>query len=150
MDKKKILVVEDDNVLRDVLLEKLSRNGYDYRGAENGVVAMEKVVQYHPDLILLDILMPEKGGMEVLEELHNDAELSKIPVIVISNSGQPVEIERARELGAKAFLIKAVFEPSEVLEKIEKVLSGADLSGEFDTLKIFSPLPHLESNPEGN
>ncbi len=123
MEKKKILVVEDDNVLRNVLVEKLSKNGYESIGAEDGVVAIEKILAWKPDLILLDILMPKKNGIEVLEELSKDVELSKIPVIIISNSGRPAEIERALELGARGILVKAVFEPNEVLEKIEKVLT---------------------------
>ena len=141
MDTKKILVVEDDSVLRDVLMEKLLKSGYAVEGAEDGLVALEKIAQYQPDLILLDILMPKKDGMQVLKEMHEDAAMSHIPVIVISNSGQPVEIARARELGAKAFLVKAVFEPSEVLEKIEKVLSGALMDGEdeFAGMTTYEP-----------
>ncbi len=124
MEKKKILVVEDDNILRDVLMEKLTKNDYESMGAENGIVAMEKILTWKPDLILLDILMPKKDGIEVLEDLSKDMELSKIPVIIISNSGRPAEIKRALELGARDILIKAVFEPKEVLEKIEKILKG--------------------------
>lgn len=123
MSNKKILVVEDDIVLRDVLTEKLIQSGYDTTAAADGVEAMEMVQSYQPDLILLDILMPRKGGMEVMEELNANPTFKKIPVIIISNSGQPVEIERARHLGAKDFLIKAVFDPGEVLEKVAGVLS---------------------------
>lgn len=144
MEKKKILVVEDDNVLRDVLLQKLLKSGYDALGAEDGMVAMEKIAEYKPDLILLDILMPKKDGLEVLEDLHRDEAMQKIPVIIISNSGQPVEIARARELGARAFLIKAVFEPSEVLEKVERVLAGDSLADEFEGVKTFMPTPSDE------
>ena len=141
MEKKKILVVEDDNVLRDVLLQKLLKNNYDAMGAEDGMVAMEKIASYKPDVILLDILMPKKDGLEVLEEIHADEEMKKIPVIIISNSGQPVEIERARELGARAFLVKAVFEPSEVLDKVARVLNGESLADEFEGVKTFISEP---------
>lgn len=119
---KKILIVEDDVVLREVLAEKLSQKGYEVTSVEDGEVALREIHKQKPDLILLDILMPRKGGMEVMEDLSKDDELNKIPIIVISNSGQPVEVQRARELGAKEFLIKAVFDPNEVLEKVEKVL----------------------------
>lgn len=122
-NKKRIIIVEDDNVLRDVLSQKLEKSGYVVDRAEDGMVAMERIKEVRPDMILLDILMPRKSGMEVLEELHSDPELKNIPVIVISNSGQPVEIVRARELGARDFLIKAVFGPSEVLEKVQRVLA---------------------------
>ncbi len=122
MESKRILVVEDDVVLREVLTEKLDQKGYKVSSVEDGEVALQEIYRQKPDLILLDILMPRKGGMEVMEELHEDPELSGIPIIVISNSGQPVEVQRAKELGAKEFLIKAVFDPNEVLEKVQKVL----------------------------
>lgn len=129
MESKRILVVEDDAVLREILTEKLDQKGYEVLSVEDGEVALQEIYKQKPDLILLDILMPRKGGMEVMEELHKDLELSKIPIIVISNSGQPVEVQRAKELGAKEFLIKAVFDPNEVLEKVQKVLkeTGAEV-----------------------
>lgn len=122
-DKKRIVLAEDDNVLRNILADKLERSGYLVDRAEDGVVALEKIRVKRPDCILLDILMPRKGGIEVLEELHTDENLKNIPIVIISNSGQPVEIKRAQELGAREFLIKAVFDPNEVLEKVERVLS---------------------------
>lgn len=122
-DKKRIIIVEDDAVLRDVLFEKLTKSGYIVDKAEDGVIAMEKIHAAKPDCVLLDILMPRKGGIEVLEDLHADPAFRDIPVIIISNSGQPVEIRRAQELGAREFLIKAVFDPNEVLEKVERVLA---------------------------
>jgi CheY-like chemotaxis protein len=126
MLNKKILIVEDDAVLRDVLKEKLLQKGYEVSTVGDGELAMQAIVKDKPDLMLLDILMPRKGGMEVMEEMHNDPVLSTIPVIVISNSGQPVEIRRAKELGAREFLIKAVFDPKEVIEKVKKVLGGGE------------------------
>ncbi len=125
-NKKRIIIVEDDAVLRDVLSEKLEKNGYIVDRAEDGVIAMEKIRAVRPDMVLLDILMPRMGGIEVLEQLHADPLLKSIPVIVISNSGQPVEIKRAQELGAREFLVKAVFEPNEVLEKVRNILAEDD------------------------
>jgi len=135
MQNKKILIIEDDNVLREMLTEKLTQHGYNTSVAGDGIVGMDKIKNEKPDLILLDILMPKKTGMEVLEELHVDDVLKTIPVIVISNSGQPVEIQRARELGAKEFLIKAAFSPSEILEKVKQVLQQEtkDLFGDHST-----------------
>jgi len=122
MKKQKILIVEDDYVLREVLVEKMEQSGYDVDGAEDGEVGLMKMKENTPDIVLLDILMPKKDGMQVLREMHESETLSKIPVIIISNSGQPVEVEEARALGARDFLIKAVFDPAEVLEKVKGVL----------------------------
>lgn len=121
-EQKRILIAEDDAVLRDVLAGKLVKSGYIVDRAEDGVIAIEKIKEMRPDCVLLDILMPRKSGIEVLEEMHKDPELQKIPAIIISNSGQPVEIKRAQELGARDFLIKAVFDPNEVLEKVRRIL----------------------------
>ena len=111
-----------------MLAEKLQGSGYIVDTAQDGVVAMEKIHAIKPDCVLLDILMPRKSGIEVLEDLHADENLRNIPVIIISNSGQPVEIQRAQELGAREFLIKAVFDPNEVLEKVRRVLAGAAMA----------------------
>jgi DNA-binding response OmpR family regulator len=151
MEKKKILVVEDDSVLRDVLLAKLIKTGYAASGAEDGEVAMEAMKKERPDLVLLDILMPKKDGMQVMEEMNATESLRGIPIIVISNSGQPVEIERAKNLGAKDFLIKAVFEPNEVLEKVNAILGNTQApSDESKPDASAVPSAHGSQQPAGN
>lgn len=130
-NQQKILVVEDDTLLRDVLADKLAKNGFEALRAEDGIVALEVMGKTRPDLVLLDVLMPRKGGMEVLEDMSRDALLKDIPVIIISNSGQPVEMERARTLGARDFLIKAVFDPNEVLDKVRRVLEHPDVQQDW-------------------
>jgi len=117
---KKILLIEDEEIMIDLLQRKLTQEGYEIsvtRDGEEGLKAMREV---KPDLILLDIIMPKMGGFEVMEEMQKDKTLAKIPVIVISNSGQPVEIDRAQKLGAKDWLIKTEFDPQEVVEKVVK------------------------------
>ena len=118
----KILIAEDDETLGSILAEKIKRSGYETFLAKNGQEALDILVAEKPDLLLLDILMPIKNGMEVLEEMHEKGYIKKVPVIVISNSGQPVEIERAKELGVEDFLIKTSFDPEDVLEKVANVL----------------------------
>ena len=101
---------------------KLEKEGYKVSVARDGVEGLEKMKDEWPDLILLDIVMPRMSGLEVMEEMRKDKELIKIPVIVISNSGQPVELDRAKQLGARDWLIKTEFDPKEVLDKIKKHL----------------------------
>ena len=108
---KKILLIEDEKIMVNLLEKKLTREGYDVSVAWDGEEGLAKMKESKPDLILLDIIMPKIGGFEVMEEVSKDKELKKIPIIIISNSGQPVELERAKELGVKDWLIKTEFDP---------------------------------------
>lgn len=117
---KKILIIEDEEIILDLLEKKLSREGYEISSAMDGEAGLRMMRTSKPDLILLDIIMPKMGGFEVMEEMQKDQELKKIPIIVVSNSGQPVEVGRAQALGAKDWLIKTIFDPQEVLDKVVK------------------------------
>ncbi len=124
MENKKILIVEDEGVLLEVLQKKLSQDGYSVFVARDGEEGVLKVKETLPDLILLDILMPKKDGFQVIEELQQDKKLAKIPVIIISNSGQTVEIEKAQKMGVKDYLVKTEFDPQEVSEKVAQFFVG--------------------------
>ncbi|MFH1643287.1 MAG: response regulator [Patescibacteria group bacterium] len=117
---KKILCIEDDEVMINLISRKLSQEGYEVHIARDGVEGLEMIKTVKPDLILLDIVMPRMDGMEVMEKINEDEEMKKIPIVIISNSGQPVEIKRIKELGAKDWLIKTEFDPKEVIEKVVK------------------------------
>jgi len=119
---KKILLIEDEELIIKLLSKKLAAIGYDVSLAMNGQEGIEKMKQNIPDLVLLDIVMPRMGGFEVMTEMKKDEKLAKIPVIIISNSGQPLELERAKELGAADWLVKTEFDPKEVAEKIQKYI----------------------------
>ncbi len=119
---KKILVIEDDVFLGDVLIEKLKQEGFGATLSRDGADGLKKIKELKPDLILLDIILPHLNGYEVLEAKQNDPEIEKIPVIIISNSGQPVEINRALALGVKDYFIKAQFDPAEVMVKVKNFL----------------------------
>ena len=117
---KKILLIEDEEIMIDILQRKLSKEGYEVSKAVDGKEGLEMMKEIKPDLILLDIVMPKMGGFEVMEAMAQDSSLKRIPVIVISNSGQPVEINRVKKMGAKDWLIKTEFDPQEVLDKVRK------------------------------
>ena len=122
----KILLVEDEDLIRDLLELKLQEEGYDVITAENGEEGLERILKERPDIVILDIVMPKMTGFEVLKALQ-ERKIS-LPVIVISNSGQPVELEEAKRMGAVDWLIKTEFDPQEVLEKVKKYVDARHLS----------------------
>ena len=117
---KKILLIEDEEIMIDLLQKKLAAEGYEVLVAKNGEEGLELMKESFPDLVLLDIIMPKKDGFEVMEEKKKNKDIKKIPLIIISNSGQAIELDRAKALGAKDWLIKTEFDPKEVLEKVKK------------------------------
>ncbi|GMX58335.1 MAG: response regulator [Candidatus Yanofskyibacterium parasiticum] len=120
---EKILLIEDEELIIRLLSKKLAAIGYDVSLAMDGREGLEKIKQIVPDLVLLDIVMPRMGGFEVMAEMKKDEKIAGIPVIIISNSGQPLELERAKDLGAVDWLVKTEFDPKEVAEKIQKYIN---------------------------
>ena len=120
--KFKILIVEDERPLADLLASKLEKENYEVARAYDGEAGYKKIKEWKPDMILLDIVMPKMDGYEVLEKLNE--EKIKIPVIIISNSGQPVEIEKTKKLGAVGHLIKTEFNPVDVVRQVKDYLGG--------------------------
>lgn len=145
MDSKKILLVEDEQVLADVLDAKLKKEGYETNVAYEGEDGYKKINEWKPDLVLLDIVLPKMNGYEVLEKMQTDN--NKTPVIIISNSGQPVEIERTKKLGAVDYLVKTQFDPMEVITKVNDYLkSGATGSQAASTVaETITPAPSSNS-----
>ncbi len=122
---KKILVIEDDTFIASIIIDELKKAGYDVRAAQNGLEGIEAVLKEKPDLILLDLLMPKADGFQVLGTIKKDPATSAIPVVVLSNYGQPKDIARAKELGAMDFLIKVNFTPKAIIEKVSKILEAS-------------------------
>src|SRR3989344_2186722 len=122
---KKVLIVEDEQLIGDLLQKKLRQEGYYASVAIDGEAALKQIREEKPDIVLLDIVLPRLNGFEVLSELKKDEELRQIPVIIISNSGQPDEIEKAKELGVRDWLLKTAVDPREVLEKVQRQIGSA-------------------------
>ncbi len=131
----KILIVEDEPVHLAVMKTKLESEGYEVEAALDGEEGWRKLKTAPPDLVLLDVILPKLDGFQFLERAQK--EKINVPIIIVSNSGQPVEIDKALKLGAKDCLVKAEFSPAEVLEKVEKVLG----SKARPKAKTFSPSP---------
>src|SRR3989338_2977327 len=110
---KKVLIVEDDQLIQSLLKKKLQEKGYYVSTAEDGEAGLQAIKETRPSLVLLDVVLPRLSGFEVVQEMKKLNLLEEVPVIIISNSGQPVEIETAKELGIKDLLLKTEFDPAE-------------------------------------
>lgn len=117
---KKIIIIEDELILAEALKERLTHAGYDIDVAYNGENGLEKIRIEKPDLLILDILLPGINGYEVMEKLRD--EKIDVPILVISNSGQQVEIKQLKELGVKDFIIKVDFSLQDVEDKVKSLI----------------------------
>ncbi len=125
---KVIVIAEDEGALSGVLKNKLTRHGFVVEVAEDGVQAIEKITSLRPALVLLDLIMPNKNGFQVLEEIKGNAALSTIPMVVFSNLNQEEDREKAKALGAVDFWVKSDIAITDVIAKISQYI-GTDAQG---------------------
>ena len=120
--EKKILIIEDDKFLRELIAQKVLKEGYLVVEAVDGEDGAKKAKEEVPNLILLDLILPGIDGFEVLAKVKEDPTTAQIPVIIFSNLGQKDDVEKGLKLGAVDYLIKAHFTPGEIIEKIKKII----------------------------
>ena len=118
----KILLVEDDPFLIEIYTTKLKESGYVVDTAEDGDTALRKVKDELPDLMLLDIVLPNFNGWEILRKIKTDENTKELKVIILSNLGEKGEVEKGIKLGATKYLVKAHYTPSEVVSEVKKIL----------------------------
>lgn len=119
---KKILLVEDDQFLVRVYKLKLEKFGFNVIYMEDGRGVVQTVRTEKPNLIVLDILLPNKGGMEVLKELKENSETKDVPVVVLSQLSMEEDIEKSKSAGAVDHLVKSKMSFNEVAEQVKKLL----------------------------
>lgn len=119
---KKILFIEDERALQKTLGDLLRGEGYEVQSAYDGETGLEMVKTEKPDLILLDLILPKLHGFDVLKRIKEDPEIRDIPLIVLTNLEDMGDVEKALELGATTYLVKANYSLDEVLEKVRKAL----------------------------
>jgi DNA-binding response OmpR family regulator len=119
---KKILFIEDESALQKTFGDVLKKEGYEMVSALDGEIGLRLAKIQKPNLILLDLVLPKIHGFEVLKKLKEDKETMDIPVIVLTNLESIEEVEKALELGATTYLVKAQYSLEEVVEKIRKAL----------------------------
>lgn len=124
MDKEKVLLIEDDLPTRSLYQDILTNAGYEVDQAPDGEAGLDKILKGGYKLILLDIMMPKKDGLSVLEDLKGtDWRHKNGPIVLLSALGQDAFINEGFSLGAEAYLIKSALTPEQVLEEIRNILA---------------------------
>lgn len=120
---KKVLIVDDDVFLLDMYALKFKQAGFLVDIAQNGDEALAKIKENKPEIILMDVVMPKMDGFEVLRIIKKDNLAPGAVILILSNLGQKEDIDKGFKLGASDYIVKAHFTPSEVLEKVQSLLS---------------------------
>lgn len=115
-----IVLIEDDEVLGKVMMTELTDAGFKVTQAYDGEEGLEVVRKIHPDLVLLDLILPKKPGFEVLEALKASPDTKDIPVIILTLLGEDEDIKKGLKLGAEDYLVKSNHVLSEIIEKIKE------------------------------
>ena len=119
--KQKVLIIDDDRELLDMYQYKFEKEGFEVRIEENGLVGVTSAVEFQPDVVLMDLMMPQMDGFESIQAFRQNTSMDVI-IIVLSNLSQHDKKEKAKECGADDFLVKANNTPSEVVEKVRNIL----------------------------
>ena len=119
---KKVVIIDDDRINQEILLKAFTQKGYEVVSILDSQRGIKEVIKLKPDLILLDLLMPGLNGFEVLEIMKRKSIIPKIPVIILTALREEVNIKRALNLGAQDYWLKTDYNPSELVEKINKIL----------------------------
>jgi DNA-binding response OmpR family regulator len=120
----KIAIIEDDQAISQMYRIKFEGEGYQVETAENGRIGLEVIQRIKPDIVLLDVMMPEMNGDEVLEKLRESNWGKNIKVIVLTNMGEQELSPKIRELGVSAVILKADMTPRQVAELVKKQLTA--------------------------
>lgn len=116
--KQKVLIVEDEDSLAQMYKTKFEREGYQVVVAGDGVTGLDLAVKDQPDIILLDIILPQKDGFMVLKELKENKKTKDIKVLMLTNLGQDEDVGKGKKLGAADYLIKANLTPAQLVDKV--------------------------------
>jgi len=122
-----IMVIEDDPFLSSILKARLEKDGFQVIQAFNGEEALKKLHESTPGLVILDLIMPKMSGFEVLQAISIDPQLNKIPVVVVSNLGQPGDMEKAKGFGAIDYFVKMRLSIDELLVKIRDIITKSGM-----------------------
>ena len=138
-NKKRIVLIEDEQVLVNLLKKRLEEEGYEVQIALDGVSGLELIHTAKPDLVLLDMMLPRMSGFSILEQLNAEKIIPAMPLVIVSNSGQPIELDRALKLGVRDYLVKVNFDLNEVVTKVNLVFNSIRQEQDKGAPEVSSP-----------
>jgi len=121
--KQYVLVIEDNEILGELIVKALDTEGYEAAQCRDGEAGWQSLQAREPDMLLLDIVLPIKSGYEILEDMNKVGMLARVPTIIVSNSGEPVQVSRSLALGVRDYIVKSDLSVDEVLAKVKKYLT---------------------------
>jgi DNA-binding response OmpR family regulator len=119
---KKVLIIEDDPPYRKIYTRKFEVSGFEVETAENGLKGLEKMRSFKPDIVFVDLMMPQMDGFHFLDEAKADASLRATPVVVLTNLSTTDDAKKVLEKGALAIMVKSDSEPNVIVDKAKEVL----------------------------
>jgi DNA-binding response OmpR family regulator len=120
---KKILIIEDEEALRQAMVDKFNREGFFVIEAKDGEEGLDLAIKNHPDIILLDIIMPKIDGLSMLKQLRSDAWGKDVPILILTNLNDAEYVSQAVESGVYDFLVKSDWQLSTLVEKVKEKLN---------------------------
>lgn len=117
---KKVLLVEDDQMIRTMYESKLKQAGYSVTSVDNGADGLRLALEEKPDIILLDVILPQVDGFSVLEEIRSNKDMKSLPIIMLTNLSTEEDKEKGKSLGATDYFVKASFTPAQMVEMLKK------------------------------
>ena len=124
---QKILIIDDDDLIRQLYQEELSRAGFTVESFSSGKECLQALASNHYDLLLLDIMLPDTNGLDILKAVKSDDRTRNILVIMLTNLGQDAIIQEGFKLGAEGYLIKASLTPNQVVQEIKNIVKTKEL-----------------------
>lgn len=119
---KKVLIAEDDPFLSKMYQKKFELGGFDVVVVSDGELAVAKMTEWKPNIVVMDVMMPKLSGFEAMKNAKSIASIKNIPVVILTNLGNPEDREKAMELGAIDYLVKSDLTPAEVVEKVTDLM----------------------------
>ena len=121
-DKIKALLVEDDQLILEMYKTRMVSEGWEVFTTDRGSEALKLAKEHKPDIILLDVILPETDGFSILKELKAESSTKNIPVIMLTNLGQESDQNRGKDMGVEGYFIKSQHTPADVITKIENLI----------------------------